>query len=189
MTDPAAYRPRPTRLGHLVLKVRDIDRSLAFYTEVVGLEISDWIDHHMVFLRAGQDHHDLALLQLPPGHRDIPEGHFPAVEHFSYRLETIAEMEKVADMLIARGIEIDRGIGKHGPGANSFLVFRDPDGNNVEFYTDMTQITADTPHEPAVWSGRDIETFDRWRLDRFLVPPPPRIQALLDAQERRESEA
>src|SRR3546814_10638963 len=37
MTDPASYRPRPSRLGHLVLKVRDIDRSLSFYTEVVGL--------------------------------------------------------------------------------------------------------------------------------------------------------
>lgn len=180
MTDPASYRPRPTRLGHLVLKVRDIDRSLAFYTEVVGLEVSDWIDHMMVFLRAGQDHHDLALLQLPPGHGAIPEGHFPAVEHFSYRLETIAEMDDVAAMLEARGIVIDRGIGKHGPGANSFLVFRDPDGNNVEFYTDMTQIDDAHPYEPSVWDGKDLETFDRWHLERFRVAPPARIQALLD---------
>lgn len=182
MTDPAAYRPRPTRLGHLVLKVRDIDRSLAFYTQVVGLEVSDWIDHNMVFLRAGADHHDLALLQLPPGHGPIPEGHYPAVEHFSYRLETLAEMEAVAAMLVARGIPIDRGIGKHGPGANSFLVFRDPDGNNVEFYTDMTQITPEAPYAPAVWDGKDLATFDRWHLDRFLVPPPARIRALLEKE-------
>ncbi len=180
MTDPASYRPRPARLGHLVLKTRDIDRSLAFYTEVVGLEVSDWIDHHMVFLRAGEDHHDLALLQLPPGHMDAPDGHYPSVEHFSYRLETMAEMEQVAAMLIARGIPIDRGIGKHGPGANSFLVFRDPDGNNVEFYTDMTQITAETPYTPSVWDGQNMETFDRWSLAHFVVPPPARIQALLD---------
>ena len=85
-------------------------------------------------------------------------------------------------MLVARGITIDRGIGKHGPGANSFLVFRDPDGNNVEFYTDMTQITADSPYEPSVWDGKDLETFDRWHLDRFLVPPPARILALLDKE-------
>jgi catechol-2,3-dioxygenase len=182
MTDPASYRPRPTRLGHLVLKVRDIDRSVAFYTEVVGLEVSDWIDHNMVFLRAGVDHHDLALLQLPSGHTAIPEGHYPAVEHFSYRLETIEEVERVAAMLVARGIPIDRGIGKHGPGENSFLVFRDPDGNNVEFYTDMTQITPDKPYEPSVWDGKDLTTFDQWRLDRFLVPPPARIQALIDAE-------
>ncbi len=126
MTDPASYRPRPTRLGHLVLKVRDIDRSLAFYTEVVGLTVSDWIDHHMVFLRAGEDHHDLALLQLPPGHTDIPEGHYPAVEHFSYRLETIEEMEKVAEMLVARAIPIDRGIVQR----RAFGIYRTVDRGN-----------------------------------------------------------
>ena len=89
-------------------------------------------------------------------------------------------MEQVAAMLVARGITIDRGIGKHGPGENSFLVFRDPDGNNVEFYTDMTQIDADHPYTASVWDGTDLETFDRWHLDRFLVPPPARILALLD---------
>ena len=179
MSDASTYRPRPTKLGHLVLKVRDIKCSVAFYTEVVGLETSDWINDHMVFMRCGEDHHDLALLQLPPGHTDAPAGIYPGVEHFSYRLETIEEMEAVAAMLQARGIVIDRGIGKHGPGENTFLVFRDPDGNNVEFYTDMEQISRDRPHTPAVWDGQKIETFDQWRLARFLVPPPDRITAIL----------
>lgn len=182
MSDASAYRPRPTKLGHLVLKVRDINRSVAFYTEVVGLEISDWIDGHMVFMRCGEDHHDLALLQLPSGHTDAPSGQYPSVEHFSYRLETLDEMEAVAAMLQARGIVIDRGIGKHGPGENTFLVFRDPDGNNVEFYTDMTQIGRDQLHTPAVWDGQKIETFDQWRLARFLVPPPDRIAAILERE-------
>lgn len=185
MSDPAAYRPRPTKLGHLVLKVRDIKRSVAFYTEVVGLEVSDWINDHMVFMRCGQDHHDLALLQLPPGHSDAPQGHYPSVEHFSYRLESFAEMEAAAAMLQARRITIDRGIGKHGPGENTFLVFRDPDGNNVEFYTDMTQITAKQPYAPSVWDGQRVETFDQWRLERFLVPPPVRIQDILDRETRK----
>lgn len=185
MIDSAAYRPRPTRLGHLVLKVRDIDRSLAFYTKFVGLEVSDWIDHNMVFLRAGEDHHDLALLQLPRGHTAAPEGHYPSVEHFSYRLESLEELEKVAAMLVASGVTIDRGIGKHGPGANTFLVFRDPDGNNVEFYTDMTQISGANPYTPSVWDGQQLETFDRWHLDRFLGPPPARVQALLDKKADR----
>ncbi|WP_298674102.1 VOC family protein [uncultured Sphingomonas sp.] len=181
MTDDAIhYRPRPTKLGHLVLKVRDIQRSLAFYTEVVGLTVSDWIGDHMVFLRCGVDHHDLALLQLPPGHQAIPEGFFPSVEHFSYRVESIAEMERITAMLVARGIEIDRGLGRHGPGANTFIVFKDPDGNNVEFYSDMTQIALDAQHEPAVWDGGTLETFDQWRLEKFVVPPPARILPLLD---------
>ena len=88
-----------------------------------------------------------------------------------------------AGRLIARGVPIDRGIGKHGPGANSFLVFRDPDGNNVEFYTDMTRIDADHPYAPSVWDGKQLETFDRWNLEHFLVAPPARIQALIDREE------
>lgn len=183
MNDAAAYRPRPTKLGHLVLKVRDIQSSVAFYTDVVGLEVSDWIDGNMVFMRCGQDHHDLALLQLPPDHIDAPAGSYPSVEHFSYRLETMGEMEQVAEMLQARGITVDRGIGKHGPGENTFLVFRDPDGNNVEFYSDMRQVTADSPYSASVWDGKKLETFDQWRLQRFLVPPPARILAMFDKEE------
>ena len=101
------YRPRPTKLGHLVLKVRDIQKSLAFYTDVVGLQVSDWIDGNMVFLRCGEDHHDLALLQLPEGNEALPSGHYPSVEHFSYHIDSIAEMEQITAMLLARGIEID----------------------------------------------------------------------------------
>ncbi|RJF96397.1 VOC family protein [Sphingomonas cavernae] len=175
------YRPKPNKLGHLVLKVRDIHASVAFYRDVVGLEVSDWIDQHMVFMRAGQDHHDLALLQMTPEEIAGHEPGRPPLEHFSYHVDDVAELEKIAAMLQERGVLIDRGIGKHGPGANSFLVFRDPDGNNVEFYSDMIQIGPDfPPHEPRVWNGLEMETFDRWGLEHFVVPPPPRIQKLRD---------
>ena len=174
------YRPKPTRLGHLVLKVSDIRRSVEFYREVVGLEESDWIDDRMVFMRAGEDHHDLALLQLPPGALDRPAGEYPAVEHFSYRVETVAEIMQITDMLQQRGIEIDRGPGRHGPGGNTFIVFRDPDGHNVEFYSDMEQIPRDSERQPRVWRGDRLETFDQWRLEKFVVEPPERIRRILD---------
>ena len=65
MTQTEKSKLRPRRLGHMVLMVRDIQKSAKFYTEVLGLEVSDWIGENMVFLRAGTDHHDLALAQLP----------------------------------------------------------------------------------------------------------------------------
>ncbi len=171
----SAQRPiRPQKLGHLVLAVRDIHKSVAFYTEVVGLTISDWIGDQMVFLRAGADHHDLALAQIPkdsPDLDDLPRYSRPGLEHFSYLVESVEEMERAACLLHERGIEIVRGIGKHGPGENCFLVFKDPDGNNVELYCDMLQIPAGTAHQARVWE-RNIESFDRWRFERFVVPPP-----------------
>ena len=166
---------KPRKLGHLVLAVRDIHKSVAFYTEVLGLEVSDWISDQMCFLRSGADHHDLALAQIPKDSPDIdelPRYSRPGLEHFSYLVDGVEEMEQAATMLQARGIEIVRGIGKHGPGQNCFLVFKDPDGNNVEIYCDMQQIAPDERHESRVWE-RNVESFDQWRFARFVVPPPP----------------
>lgn len=172
-------RPRPGKLGHLVLKVRNITQSLAFYEQIVGLEVSDWIDDRMVFLRCGRDHHDLALLQMTP---DEVRDHAPGrslVEHFSYQLGSIAEMEAAVAFLLEKGIEVDRGLGRHGPGGNTFIVFRDPDGNNVEFYSDMIQVGPDAePHVARTWSGAELATFDQWNLERFVVEPPERVRHL-----------
>ncbi|MCV2350239.1 VOC family protein [Paucibacter sp. Y2R2-4] len=171
-------RIQTRKLGHLVLMVRDIHKSVQFYTEVMGLTVSDWISDQMVFLRAGSDHHDLALSQLPAGSdfEDLPRYNRPGLEHFSYLVDDVAEMERAVKILQARGIEIVRGIGKHGPGENLFLVFKDPDGNNVELYCEMTQITPEQPYESKVWE-RNIDSFDQYRFARFVVPPPAAVVA------------
>lgn len=170
------YRPKPKKLGHIVLLVRDIRASVKFYEDVVGLTVSDWIDDRMVFLRAGEDHHDMALAQLPPNAAERQPG-TPGLEHFSYQVESFEVIEKTVEMLKERGITIDRGPGKHGAGENCFMVFKDPDGNNVEFYCDMRQITDDAPYEPSVWDD-GIDAFDVWHLERFAVPPPARFKNL-----------
>jgi len=168
------YRPNPKKLGHIVLWVRDIRASAKFYEEVVGLTVSDWISDRMVFMRAGEDHHDMAFVQLPENAPDrAPVS--PGLEHFSYHLETFEEIEKTVEMLQQRGVTIDRGPGKHGPGENCFIVFKDPDGNNVEFYCDMRQVTEDDPYEAKVWED-GLESFDVWRLEKFVVPPPKRFE-------------
>ena len=176
MSEPAI---RPRKLGHLVLAVRDIHKSAEFYTKILGLKVSDWISDQMVFLRAGEDHHDLALAQIPRDSADIddlPRYSRPGLEHFSYLVDGMAAIEQAAAFLQESGIPIVRGIGKHGPGANLFLVFKDPDGNNVELYAEMDQIPLDAPHEARVWE-RNIESFDRWRFAKFVVPPPDAVVA------------
>ncbi len=167
-------RPKPIRLGHLVLNVRDIQKSAKFYTEIVGLEVSDWISDQMVFLRTSVDHHDLALAQIPLDEASATDTYRPwrpGLEHFSYEMASIDEVETMGRFLQEKNIEIVRGIGKHGPGENVFLVFKDPDGNYVEFYCEMVQIPKGTAHVPKVWPN-DLDGFDQWHFKRFLVPPP-----------------
>ena len=166
---------RVTELGYLGLNVSDGDAWRKFGTEVVGLEVSDWIEDQMVFLRCGSDHHDLALAQLPKDaeHFDKLYSPFsrPGTEHFAYELASLQEIEAAAEFLKEKGVEIVRGIGKHGPGENVFLVFRDPDGNHVEFYCDMVKITPERPYKPSVHPNT-LDAFDQWHFKRFVVPPP-----------------
>ena len=177
-----ANRPRPQRLGHVVLNVRDLQASVRFYTEIVGLQVSDYIEDQMAFLRCGQDHHDLALAQIPADDAQRDATYLPGrpgLEHFSYQLGSLAEIEDAAQYLQEKGVEIVRGIGKHGPGENLFLVFKDPDGNYCEFYAEMVQVTPAQPYTPRVWKN-DLAAFDQWHFDKFLVPPPnwgPRLDS------------
>ena len=168
-------KPDPRRLGHIVLMVRDIQKSATFYTDIVGLIVSDWIEDQMVFLRSrhGHDHHDLALVQAPLALDGAGKAEEPRVglEHFSYELKDMKEIEAAATFLQDKGIEIVRGIGKHGPGENLFLVFRDPDGNYVEYFSEMTQIDPEVGYEAKVWPN-DLDAFDQWHYKRFLVPVP-----------------
>jgi len=169
-----SVRPRPRGLGHVVLNVRDLEASVAFYRDIVGLEVSDYIADQMAFLRCSDEHHNLALAKIPPdatSRNDLYAPGRPGLEHFSFRLGSLSEIEDAAKMIQAAGVEIVRGIGKHGPGENLFLVFKDPDGNYVEFYAEMVQITAEKPYVPHVWEN-NLDAFDQWHFRKFLVPPP-----------------
>jgi len=175
-------KPQPLKLGHLVLRVKDLEKSIAFYQDIVGLSVSDRVGKRMVFMRAGADHHDLALLQMSEVDIASADTMFTNVEHFAYQVADFSAIEAATEMLLENNIEITRGPGKHGSGENYFIVFKDPDGNNIEFYSDMLQVTEQTPYTPKVWQD-DIDTFDQWRCEKFVVEPPAAIQAKLAAKQ------
>ncbi len=176
------YKPNPLKLGHLVLKVSDLERSIRFYRDVVGLDVSDLVGERMAFMHAGADHHDLALVQMTVEEIAQSATDLHRIEHFAWQLADFDEIEAAIAMLQQRDVEIVRGPGRHGCGENYFVVFRDPDGNQLEFYSDMRQITcADNPYQASTWVD-DINTFDQWRCEKFVVDLPPALQARLDQE-------
>jgi catechol-2,3-dioxygenase len=120
------------RLAHLVLSVRDVRASKAFYTKVLGLKVANEnIARGMVFLSNGSDHHQLALFQRATG--PTPDETQPGLIHMAWRLADLDALRAAYRELKADGIEIESTI-RHA--MTHSLYVRDPDGHLVELYCD-----------------------------------------------------
>ena len=119
--------PKVSSLGHVGLLVHDIERSKAFYRDVLGMTVSDESDTGTVFMTAqerDQEHHEL---QLRPGR----EGDGSIVTQLSFRCGTLAELKAFHRDFLERGVPVER-VASHGNAIGIYLW--DPDGNTVEVY-------------------------------------------------------
>lgn len=122
---------KPDRVGHVVLKVRSLERSLPFYTDVLGFSVSATYGP-MVFLTAtGQNHHDLALMEVGDL-ADNPHARSVGLFHVAIRLGSIDAVRDAYRDLRARGIPT--GSSDHGVSKSIYLA--DPDGIEIELYAD-----------------------------------------------------
>ena len=118
-----------SKVGHLVLRVSDLGRSLAFY-ELLGLhEVArrDFGEGPMAFLTAGNAHHDLALVEtkVPPG---------GALHHFALKVgDSLSDLGRVQAALNAAGLTVHMALDHR---VSQGLYISDPDGNLIELYVD-----------------------------------------------------
>jgi catechol-2,3-dioxygenase len=126
------------KLGHVVLKVRDLDRSEAFYTSVLGLAVTGRLPGRMVFFAVpgSTDSHDLGLWKVGPDAAP-PSSKQVGLFHVAWQVEREEDLRAFHDSLVARGIPV-RSTMDHG--ANLSVYFEDPDGN-------MLEVTYEKPRE------------------------------------------
>lgn len=123
-----------TNLGHVVFYVRDLERSVKFYTEVVGLDISGMIfNGRAALLSGGSTHHELLLIQVGEAQGPM-HGRRIGLYHVGWKVgDSIDELKSLYNRLIDLDYPID-GLSDHTISHSIYL--RDPDGNEVELYTD-----------------------------------------------------
>jgi catechol 2,3-dioxygenase len=120
-------------IGHVHLKVADIDRALAFYVGVLGFEEQARYGDEAVFLSAGGYHHHIGLNTWESkGGSPSPPGH-TGLYHTAIRYPDRTALADALKRLVDAGIALD-GASDHG--VSEALYLRDPDGNGVELYRD-----------------------------------------------------
>ena len=144
---------RINKIGHVVLNVRDLERSVKFYTELLGFQVSDvypdaMVPGGMVFMRYDFDHHGVALVGSMTG----PSPNFE-LNHIAFQVETLDEVVAARNHLRRAGVPIDFE-GRRRAGVQIAVEFRDPDGHRLEIYWGLDRVTSD----------EDIRSSSEWSL-------------------------
>lgn len=134
-------RPNPSidsrvRIGHVHLKVADLERALGFYRDVLGFDVTQRYGSQAAFLSAGGYHHHVGLNTWESAGGEPPAPGTTGLYHIAILYPTRAALADALRRLIAAGIRLD-GAADHG--VSEALYLRDPDGNGVELYRDRQE--------------------------------------------------
>jgi catechol 2,3-dioxygenase len=138
--DTTASNVRPidpqTRIGHVHLKVADLERAISFYHGVLGFDVTQRYGRQAAFLSAGGYHHHIGLNTWESAGGSPPPPGTTGLYHVAILYSTRALLADALRRLIAAGIDLD-GASDHG--VSEALYLRDPDDNGVELYWDRPQ--------------------------------------------------
>lgn len=139
--DAAVASPvRIRKLGHVVFRVSDVERSTKFYTEILNFRVSDVNEHGMVFFNTCGDHHTIAIAPAAAGEAAVqPDRDQLGLSHFAMEVSSLDELFEIREFLKQKGVKV-RGEGRKGAGCNIGVEFDDPDGYHLELYCNMDQI-------------------------------------------------
>ena len=135
--DPATPPVDPrVRIGHVHLKVADLERAVNFYRGVLGFELTQRFGSQAAFLSAGGYHHHIGLNTWESRGGSPPPAGTTGLYHTAILYPTRALLADALRRLLAAGIPLD-GAADHG--VSEALYLRDPDSNGVELYWDRPQ--------------------------------------------------
>lgn len=146
----------PVKLSHVVVNTPNPEAAVAFYERHFGFRVSDILMHPrmgrmMWFMRTNVAHHSLAIARGP----------HVALHHASFELRGLDEYMRGTGRLLRVGTDKIWGPGRHLAGNNTFSYFLDPNGNTMEYTTELEVLDEDTWH-PHLYDFSDPEVTDQW---------------------------
>jgi catechol 2,3-dioxygenase len=130
---PSSAIDPDTVVGHVHMKVSDLERSIRFYSDVLGFEIRQRMGNEAAFLGAGKYHHHVGLNTWESKGGSPPPASSTGLYHVAFRYPNRAALAAALRRLVKLSISLE-GAADHG--VSEALYLRDPDGNGVELYYD-----------------------------------------------------
>ena len=158
----------PLGISHVVLHSPDHVKLADFYNDVLGFRLSDWIGKFMVFLRCNPAHHRLAIMPGPP-----------ALNHIAFDVSSVDEMMRGLARMTENGIHLQWGPGRHTAGNNTFTYYTTPNGNTVEYTSDLETVDEDS-WQPTTYEMSPSIT-DQWGTGRIIPGNVPHAEMQPDA--------
>src|ERR1051326_5102151 len=136
MNTPPRSIAAQARIGHVHLKVSDLEPAIRFYRDVLGFELTQRYGRQAAFLSAGGYHHHIGLNTWESAGGSPPSSGSPGLYHLAILYPSRADLADALRRLLDAGIPLE-GASDHG--VSEALYLRDPDGKGVELYLDRPQ--------------------------------------------------
>lgn len=157
----------PTGLSHIVLHSPNVKGLLKFYEDALGFRVSDWMGEFMVFLRCNPAHHRLAIMGGPP-----------ALNHVAFDVSSVDEMMRGLSRMTENGVTLSWGPGRHTAGNNTFTYYLTPNGNAVEYTSDLEDVDEASWQPTTYKMGPGV--VDQWGTGRIIPGNVPHQTATPD---------
>ena len=143
MSTGTATLPAGTSIGHVHLKVSDLERAIGFYSGVLGFEVTQLLGGSAAFLSAGGYHHHIGLNTWQSRGGPAPAPNMTGLYHTAILLPDRQSLATAVRRVLDAGVELE-GAADHG--VSEAVYLQDPDGNGVELYCDRPEV--EWPRQP-----------------------------------------
>ncbi|WP_176594325.1 VOC family protein [Sphingobium sp. EM0848] len=157
------------RVAHVVISVRDMQKSRDFYTRILGLQVMGEIQGVIFLSAGGRDHHELGLAEIG-SQADKAKINEIGMLHFAFRLRNEDDLQEAYDTFLREGVEIAYTV-NHG--VTKSVYFYDPDGHELEVYAD------NSPEEVASFAN----PYGGMEKLPFALDKPSLMDSIIKAQQ------